>query len=274
MMRRRADGRVRLVGVVHLPPLPGAPREGPPIEAVVERAVADARALARGDADAVIVENLGDAPFAAERVEPVTVAAMTRVALAVRAALPDLPLGLNVLRNDAVAALSVATVVGAAFVRVNVLVGAMVTDQGLVTGRARELALLRRRLGSTVAVVADVLVKHAVPLGPARLADVARDTWSRGGADALVVSGSGTGQPTDPEDLRTLAEAVPDAPRWLGSGFVPDQAPALVPWLDAAVVGTWLHEEGRLDRPVDPERVAAVRAALDAPITQGSPRRG
>lgn len=258
--------RPRLIGVVHLPPLPGSPRDraGPAgLADVVARAEADADALRRGGADAVIVENLGDTPFHAERVGPETVAAMTRVALAVRQVLGDLPLGVNVLRNDGAAALAVAAAVGASFVRVNVLTGVMATDQGLVTGRARDLLDLRRRLGAEdVLIAADVLVKHATPLGPVDLADVARDTWHRGGAGALLVTGTGTGRPTDLDDVRRVRDAVPDAPVWVASGVDPAQAPALRGLVDAAVVGTWLHRDGRLDAPVDPERVATLRAAL------------
>jgi membrane complex biogenesis BtpA family protein len=250
------------VGVVHLLPLPGAPRPGPALDEVLRRAGADARALAEGGADAVIVENLGDAPFSADEVEPVTVAAMTRAALVVREAAPALPLGVNVLRNDALAALSIAAVTGAAFVRVNVLTGVMATDQGLVQGRARELLLLRRRLGADVGVAADVLVKHATPLGAARRDDVARDTFARGGADALIVSGTGTGRPTDPAHVAEVRDAVPGAPVWLGSGLTPDTAADVRELLDAAVVGTWLHEGGALDAPLDPTRVRAVRRAL------------
>ena len=261
---RRPDGPPLLVGVIHLPPLPGAPRPGPSMGDVLARALADLAALQEGGADAVIVENLGDAPFAATTVEPITVAAMTRVALALRDAAPDLPLGINVLRNDAFAALGIAATVGAAFVRVNVLTGVMATDQGLITGQARELMLLRRRLDSDVHVIADVLVKHATPLGPAKLADVARDTWHRGGADALVVSGTGTGRPTDPVDLQTVRAAVPEAPLWLGSGLTPESAANVRDLLDAAIVGTWLHRDGRLDAPLDAGRVAAMRAALNS----------
>jgi membrane complex biogenesis BtpA family protein len=254
--------RPALVGVVHLAPLPGAPRPGPGLDAVLARAAADARALRDGGADAVIVENLGDSPFAADTVEPVTVAAMTRAVLAVREAAPDLEVGVNVLRNDALAALGVAAATAASFVRVNVLSGAMVTDQGVVQGRAREVALLRARLGGTVRVAADVLVKHAAPLGPTRLDDAARDTFHRAGAHALVVSGTGTGRPTSPADAATVREAVPEAPLWIGSGITPDTAAALAPFT-AAVVGTWLHAGGVLDAPLDAARVRAVREALD-----------
>ncbi len=126
----------RFIGVVHLPPLPGGPRPSPGLDAVIERAVADAETLARGGADGLVVENLGDAPFAAEQVDPYTIAAMTRAVAAVRVAVPTLELGVNVLRNDAAAALSIAAATDAAFIRINVHIGAMITDQGLIQGQA------------------------------------------------------------------------------------------------------------------------------------------
>lgn len=253
----------RLVGVVHLLPLPGAPRPSPGLEAVLARAVADVRALAEGGADAVIVENLGDAPFAADQVGPETVAAMTAVVLAVRAAAPGLTLGVNVLRNDALAALAIAAVAGASFLRVNVLTGVMATDQGLITGRARELLQLRQRLGAGhIRIAADVLVKHATPLGPVALEDVARDTFHRGGADAILVTGTGTGQPTSDQDLRRARAALPNAPIWVASGVDLAQAPELRGLVDVAVVGTWLHTDGDLHAPLDPARVTRMRRAL------------
>ena len=127
-----------------------------------------------------------------------------------------------------------------------------------VAGEAIDLA--RKALGSDVRIAADVLVKHATPPGPVDLAQVARDTWQRGRADALIVTGSGTGQPTDPAELGVVRAAVPDAPVWVGSGVTPDNARGLR--ADAAIVGTWLHQNADLRRPLDPERVAALRAAL------------
>jgi hypothetical protein len=213
----------------------------------------------------VIVENLGDAPFAAERVEAATIAAMTRIALAIRRALPDLALGVNVLRNDALAALGIATATDAAFVRVNVHTGVMVTDQGVITGRARETLLERNRLGAGVAVAADVHVKHAAPLGDLPLADAARDTWHRGAADALIVTGRGTGLATDLADVAMVRAAVPEATVWIGSGLDPERAREARDLVHGAIVGTWLHTGERLDAPLELDRVRAMRAALGAP---------
>lgn len=248
-----------VIGVLHLAPLPGAPVPGPGLDAVIQRALVDAEALAVGGARGVIVENLGDAPFASGPVEPHVVAALSRVALTVRERFGDaLCVGVNALRNDALGALGAAAAAGAGFVRVNVHVGAMVTDQGLIEGRARDTLLYRQRIDPGLGIVADVLVKHAVPLGDQQLEDVARDTWHRGHADALVVTGRGTGRPTAPDDLRRVRSAVPLAPLWLGSGLTLASIPTLGPLVDAAIVGTVLHEGEQLDRPLDPERVRQV----------------
>ncbi len=249
--------------MVHLLPLPGSPSSGPPLDQVTRRAVADAAAMAQGGVDGIIVENFGDAPFTAGRVDPYVVAAMTLVSARVRDVLPDGILGINVLRNDARAAMAIATAVAADFVRVNVHVGAMVTDQGLITGTARDTLLYRRSLDSGVRIAADVLVKHAVPLGQQSLVDSARDTHRRGKADALIVTGTGTGQPIDVRRLMAVRSAT-TAPVWAGSGVNPDTLPAVRPLVDAVIVGTYLHAGGDLDAPVDVARVRTMRDALHA----------
>jgi hypothetical protein len=138
----------------------------------------------------------------------------------------------------------------------------MVTDQGLIEGKARQTLLDRRLLGKPIAIAADVMVKHAVPLGAQRLEDVARDAWHRGRADALIVTGSGTGHPTNPDDLRRVRAAVPDARLWLGSGMTPSRCPELAPLLDGAIVGTWFHEDSDLTRPLSADRVRDLRDLL------------
>src|SRR5437588_138861 len=164
---------MRLIGMVHLPPLPGSPRWDGSMERAIAVALADARALIDNGMDALIIENYGDAPFTAGRVAAATVAAMAVIAHEIRRALPDTPLGVNVLKSDARSALAVATAVGARFIRVNVLAGAVVADQGIVQTDAYEVLRDRRLLGSDVAIFADVQGKHAVPLALALVVVVA-----------------------------------------------------------------------------------------------------
>ncbi|MCK6572930.1 BtpA/SgcQ family protein [Myxococcota bacterium] len=247
--------RPALIGMIHLDALPGAPAYSGDLDLVVSRAVADALVLAEAGFDALMVENFHDTPFFKTDLPPETVAALTRCALEVRRAVPALPLGINALRNDGVAALAIAVATGAAFIRVNVLTGAMVTDQGLVEGCAADLLRRRAALGSRVAVLADVLVKHAAPLGALDLTQSAQDMVHRGGAQALVVSGTGTGAPTDPDRVRTLRRAVPETPVVIGSGTTAENLRTLA--ADAYIVGTSLKVAGR----VDLDRARAVVAA-------------
>jgi len=121
-------------------------------------------------------------------------------------------------------------------------------------------------------VLADVHVKHAVPLGPIPLEQAAQDAWSRGRADVLVVTGPATGALFDPDDLGRVRQAVPDAPVWVGSGLDPDTARAHRDAFHGAIVGTWLHEDGDITRPVDPDRVRAVRDALAGETTTQAAR--
>ena len=144
------------IGVVHLLPLPGSPRWCGDINRVLSRAEEEAVTLERGGADGIIVENFGDAPFRIGRVGSETVAAMTLAVQRVRQVV-DLPVGINMLRNDALSALAVAAVTGAGFIRVNVHYGVMAADEGLVHGEAFETLRQRRALGVDVKILADVL---------------------------------------------------------------------------------------------------------------------
>ncbi len=248
----------RITGMIHLLPLPGAPGFAGSVDAVRERALADAAALAEAGVDALMVENYGDVPFHREARDPVTVAVMTHLVAELRREVP-LPLGVQVLRNDAIAALAIAAATGAAFIRVNVLSGVMVSDQGIIEGCAAELMRLRARIAPDIAVWADVFVKHATPLGSVSLADAVRDTVERGCADAVIVSGTATGSPADPDDIRTVRSAS-TRPVIIGSGVTEDSVADLLAMADAVIVGTAVKRDGITTNPVDPVRARAVVA--------------
>ena len=243
-----------VIGMVHLRALPGTPRWGNSMEAVVQAALDDARALAEGGADAVLVENHGDVPFAPGRVDAASVAAMAVAVHEVRRAVA-LPVGVNVLKSDALSALAVAAATGAAFVRVNVHVGAVVADQGLLVSTSHDSLRYRRLLGADVKILADVQAKHGMPLAPVPIEQEARDAVGRGLADGLVVTGVATGEATALSDLARVRQAVPGTPILVGSGATPESAAELLSVADGLIVGTWIKHGGVLANPVDPRRV-------------------
>jgi membrane complex biogenesis BtpA family protein len=256
------EGKI-FIGVVHLPPLLGSPRWSGDMGRVLEQAQREAQALEGGRANGIIVENFGDAPFRIGRVEPDTVAALTLAVDRVRQVV-SVPVGINMLRNDAASALAVAAATGAQFIRVNIHYGIMAADEGLVEGEAYATLRHRQALGANVKILADVLVKHAVPLGPVDLALMARETAYRGLADGLIVTGPVTGQPASARDVATVRHAVPDRLLLVGSGVDLDNAHQLLEHASGAIVGTSLKRDGIVSNPLDPERVRRMAEAIHA----------
>jgi hypothetical protein len=268
MIPHNGSFRPRVVGVVHLDALPGTARgeSAPRFPLLLDRARRDAAAFAEGGANALIVENFGDVPFVKDSAPPSTIAAMTLAVAAVRE-VSDLPVGVNVLRNDVLGAVSVAAMAGALFVRANVYVGAALTDQGIIEGRAEEVQALIRRLAAPVAVWADVDVKHAVQLAARPQGDLAEDAVERGLASAVIVTGRATGQPVSLSDLQAVTVAVPTTPVYVGSGATAESVHRLLTAASGIIVGTAAKADGLFANPVDSARVRMiVRAAANSPV--------
>jgi membrane complex biogenesis BtpA family protein len=251
-----------VIGMIHLPALPGSPRHDLTLP-IRDRILRDGESLATGGVDALMLENFGDVPFYPARVPAHTVAAMTALAADVHRQFPHLPLGINVLRNDGLGALAIAAAVGAAFIRVNVLCGARLADQGILQGIAHDLLRERALLGAShIRIFADVDVKHSVPLGPTTLESEVEDTLHRGLADALIVSGSATGKPTDPTHVQRVKKIAAQTPIYVGSGVDEQTLPALLPHADGFIIGTAFKIDGNPNNPVDKERVARLIKAI------------
>jgi uncharacterized protein len=245
-----------VVGMVHLLPLPGSPGFNGSMDEVVETAVSDASDLAEAGFPALMIENFGDVPFFPDVVPAETVSAMTVAAIGVSDA-TGVPFGINVLRNDAHSALGIATATGAAFIRVNVLTGIMYTDQGPVVGQAAEVLRKRNALAPGLEIWADVMVKHAAAPAGIDARQTAADTVERGRADAVIVSGSGTGAEPDIHEVSVMRAAVPTETRVvIGSGASASNLSKLKGSVDSVIVGSSIKIDGRALNRVDPLRAA------------------
>jgi hypothetical protein len=262
-------GRDRaVIGMVHLGALPGTPRSADPVAVIVERAVSEARLLATAGFDAVVLENMHDAPYLKRAVGPEIVATMTAAAVAVRAEV-DLPLGLQVLAGANREAVAIAHATSCSFVRAEGFVFASVADEGLMDAAdAGPLLRYRRSIDAgNVAVLADIKKKHSAH---AITADVDIAATARAaeffGADGLVVTGPATGEATDLGEL-ARCRAATNLPLVCGSGTNPDNIAQIFAHADGAIVGSWFKRNGHWSEPPDPGRVEALveaaRAARD-----------
>lgn len=248
------DTETPVIGMIHLPPLPSAPGYDGDRNAIRERLSQDATALEAGGVDGIMLENFGDTPFYPDRVPRHVVADITALAETLRKQV-SIPFGVNILRNDVQSALGVAAATGGAFVRVNVHTGARLTDQGIVEGMAHETLRLRDRLDANIAILADIDVKHSAALAERTLEEIFGDLIERGGADGVVVSGTGTGAAVDTTVLDRVVECRDDhgfdVPILIGSGVTPETAPDLLAVADGAIVGTALKCDNETTAPVD-----------------------
>jgi len=247
--------------MVHLLPLPGSPGWQGDMSAVIDGARRDAERLVKGGCDALLVENMGDLPYLRGSVYPETVAAMA-LATGVVASM-GLPVGVQLLAGANREALGVAVASGASFIRAEAFAYAHVADEGWLEACAGELLRARRALGSGIAIWADVRKKHAAHAVTADLSlvDIAKGS-AFCGADALIVTGSSTGEPTDARDVEAAREA--GLPVVVGSGVTDQDAATLAPIADALIVGSWLKEGGDWRRPVELARVRRLREVVDA----------
>lgn len=255
-----------VIGVVHLLPLPTSPNWGGDLQRVIDRAEQEATALASGGVNGIIVENFFDAPFTKHQVDPSVVSAMSLIIHRIQQ-LVAIPVGINVLRNDARSAMAIASCVEAQFIRVNVLTGVMATDQGLIEGCAYELLRYRRELGSNVKILADVLVKHARPLGSPNLTTAVQETIERGLADGVILSGWATGSPPSLEDLELAKAAAKEVPVFIGSGASWENIGKLIQSADGVIVASSLKRKGDINQPIDPIRVRQFIESLEAGVS-------
>ena len=229
-----------VICVLHLPPLPGSP-EHRDWDEVIDKTLKDARAIEEGGADALILENYGDRPFLKE-VGKETVAAMTALACEVKREV-SIGLGINVLRNDAMAALAIAKAVKADFIRVNQLYFTSIAPEGLLDGKAGELMRYKRFIDCRTMIFADIAVKHAVHV--ASIEDYCINA-ERSLADALVVTGVATGREVNLNELKKVKKSV-KMPVLAGSGVNPENAAEILKFCDGVIVGTYIKRGGSVD---------------------------
>jgi uncharacterized protein len=261
---RELLSRKPILGMIHLPALPAAPRNDRTMDELVAFALSEARKLEAAGLDGCVVENVGDVPLFRDHVPAATVAAMAVLVTEVRRA-TSMHVGVNILRNACEEALSIAHVCGADFIRCNVVIGAYVTDQGIIQGCAAELARLRRSLASDVLIFGDVHVKHAHPLFDVPIEHAAQDLAERGGVHAVIVSGPRSPVPPTWERLDAVQRAV-ELPVLVGSGiglenvkgFYDRADGLLLGEPDFKVGGVW---GGESDQAAYAEAVARCRGA-------------
>lgn len=249
----------QLVGMIHLPALPGSPAwDGTPFKAIVRSALEDARILEDAGFDAALVQNSLDRPTR-ERVDALVVAQLTAVVAAV-AASSGLRLGVNVVKNDGPAAVAIAAATGAEFVRVKLLTGAATSAEGALSANAFETMAIRRRSAEEISVWADVREPTSRHEAGADLRAGLTDALDFGSADAVIVTGDDTEATL--ALAREAARTHPDAPLVIGGRISASSVSSALDLADAVIIGSALKAVPGILGRIDAQAAATiVRAA-------------
>jgi membrane complex biogenesis BtpA family protein len=243
-----------LIGVIHLPPLPGYP-SSPGMAKIIEKALRDLEALEAGPLHGALVENEEDRPHRVEASRE-TIAAMTLVTRELVAAARKTIIGVEILLNDPEASLAAAAMTGAAFIRTDYFVDPMERPEhgGAMRIDPEGLLRYRRSLGAdSILILADLQVKYARMLVQRSLAESAR-LAREAGADAVVVTGTRTGEPPSIAEIAEARLGAGEVPVLVGSGLSASNAATLLAEADGALVGTSLKRGEK----IDPARVREI----------------
>jgi len=257
-----------VIGVIHVGALPGTPRNTQSMAELVTAARREAKLYLESGVDGIAIENMHDVPYLRGEVGPEIVAAMTAMAIEVKSEVigevngevkgeSGFPVGIQILAGANLEAMAVAHAAGLDFIRAEGYAYAHVADEGLIQASAAKLLRYRRMIGAErVQVWADVKKKHSAH---AITADVSlgatAETVEFMGADCVIVTGSVTGKPPRPADVKE-AKAHCRVPVILGSGISEDNITEFFNEADGFIVGSSFKVDGHWSNTIDPSRVA------------------
>lgn len=257
---RMQAGEKISIGMVHTLPLPGSYRGHYSMDEIIDRAVADARALEDAGFDAIIVENLNDGPHEDGSMDARKIAALTRVCAKVRENV-KIPMGIDSC-GEQTAGFGIGIVSGISFIRLSYMVDVRVGARGVILPNGGNAVMLRRRLNAEeIKIFADIQVKHTYPLlNNISLEESAK--WAISNmADALIVTGAETGRAASLEDLMKV-KRVSKIPVVAGSGVTAENVDQQYAVCDGAIIGSSLKLSRDVMDPIDPELANAfMRAA-------------
>jgi len=245
-----------IIGMVHCLPLPGTAGYQGDMQKIIDQAVLDAITLEKAGVDAIMIENMGDGPFAAT-LDTAQVTALSAISMLIKQKV-KLPIGIDAAFNDYETSISIALAIGGDFVRIPVFVDNVEFYGGYIYPCARNCMLYRKNLGAEhIKILADIQVKHTHMVLPhVTIVDSAKAAIDCG-ADAIIVTGTHIGSETPAEIIKKVKE-IAKIPVIAGSGVNANNIKEQLSLADGAIIGSSLKKDGIISNPIDFDLVKKV----------------
>ena len=238
----------KIIGMVHLLPLPGCPNFDGDIEAIEARALEDAKNLKEAGVSGFIIENFGDVPYDNSiSLEAYTV--MSNIVAKIKSEV-SLPFGINVQFNCFKEEWALAYANDADFVRIEAYVEKRFSSYGESDPCAAQIQRLKKQYPCKSLIFADVNGKHTYGVPGISIEDAIHDAIEAM-ADAVIVTGKFTGQNPSIEDIKKLRSCFGDFPIIIGSGVNADNVNEYLEYADGVIVGSSLKVDGIVTNKID-----------------------
>lgn len=231
-------------------PLPGSYRnDGKTFSEILSAVLAEAASISDLGFDGIIVQNMNDMPIK-QISRPEAIAYMTRIVSEIRRSFSDLKIGVLV-NWDGAASLAVAEAAEADFIRVEHLyTRAEVTSAGILQAQCCDIIEMKKRIGTSVPIFADIYESHGEHIGKISVENAAWEAVNEAFADGLFIGGN-----TDDERIeicRSVKKKV-NVPCLLSGGATGENIERLMSVYDGVSVATWV-KNGDMKNPIDIQR--------------------
>jgi membrane complex biogenesis BtpA family protein len=252
-----------VIGMIHVPALPGTPQNRLSIDEMCSLCVEEARVYNQNGIDAVMIENMNDLPYLNGRVGPEITAAMAVIGHLVKKEMKDREVGIQILAAANKEALAVAKAASLDFIRVEGFVFAHIADEGFINSCAGELLRYRKAIDATqIKIFTDIKKKHSShsitsDIDIAETAKAAEFFLS----DGIIVTGISTGSEPSLEEVKKVKK-ISQLPVIIGSGINPENIDKFFPFADAFIVGTYLKRDSNWRNSPDPQRIKRLMETI------------
>jgi uncharacterized protein len=245
----------RVIAMIHVPALPGTPKNTLRPDEIVRQALDEAELYASLGIDSVIIENMHDRPFLKHVVGPEVTSLMAVIGYEIKKK-TNLYCGVQILAAANREALSVAHAAGLDFIRSEGFVYGHLADEGYIESDAASLLRFRKQIGAeNILIFSDIKKKHS---SHAITSDLNIEEHALTAefflSDGIIITGKSTGLPPDPKEVFLVKRAV-NIPVLLGSGITHTNIGMYYKFADAFIIGSQFKLEGQWQNPIDEHQV-------------------
>ncbi len=257
-MKNFFNGGKKVIGMVHLLPLPANAAYKNNKDEIVEHALEDAHTLIDCGVDAIMLENFNDWPQYADEIPMESYTLMTAVASKIRD-FCKIPFGVNVEMNAWKQEWIMAWAVNADFIRLEAFVDNRGGSFGYIPACSTPLSKVMKDYPADVELFTDVHTQETYGNPDVPIIELAHNAIGHD-SSAIIVTENDACRRITVEDVKAMRQAIGDFPIIVGSGVKTTNVLDYFEYADGVIVGRGFKSGDRVDAKLVKEFMEVVRS--------------